>query len=342
MKVLCLWYATEEETNFIKAALPAGSEVVAPKGEYLSRFDCDYSDVKHLAPDADAMIAFSVPDGVLDIAENLRVFSWLHSGVDDLGLMGALDLFKRRGVKLANIRGANAVAVAEQAMMFVLALAKKTLLKHRATEEGRFLFPLYADEHRSAMLHGRTLGIIGVGNIGGRIAKHAKGFDMQVLGVRRTKDGPPVDFFDAMHGVDELHEVLAKCDYVVLATPDTKETHQFFGAAELSAMKRSAFLINISRGMLIQEKPLYDALMSGILRGFATDVWWQYNYGKSFPIGWGSRLGIQKLPNVTVSNDQAANADDVLRRNIQWGTQNLVEFAAGGPMKREVRLDLGY
>ncbi|MER9776443.1 NAD(P)-dependent oxidoreductase [Mesorhizobium sp. M0220] len=342
MKVLCLWYATDTEISLIRKALPPGTEVVAPSGQYLSRFDCDYSDVKHLAPDADAIIAFSVPEGILQIAEKLKVFSWLHSGVDDLGLMGALDLFKQRGVKLANIRGANAVAVAEQAMMFVLALAKKTLLKHRATEEGRFLFPLYDDEYRSGMLHGRTIGVIGIGNIGGRIAKHAKGFDMQTLGVRRTKGGPPVEFFDAVYGVDELHDVLPKCDYVVLATPDTKETHQFFGAAELVAMKRSAFLINISRGMLIQEKPLYEALTSGTLHGFATDVWWQYNYGQTFPIGWGSRLGIHKLPNVITSNDQAANADDVLERNIIWGSQNLAEFVSGTPMKREVRLDLGY
>ncbi|WP_292721334.1 NAD(P)-dependent oxidoreductase [Mesorhizobium sp.] len=187
MKVLCLWYATDAEISLIKEVLPPGTEVVTPGGEYLSRFECDYSDVKHLAPDADAIIAFSVPEGILQIAKKLKVFSWLHSGVDDLGLMGALDLFKQRGVKLANIRGANAVAVAEQAMMFVLALAKKTLLKHRATEEGKLLFPLYDDEYGSGMLHGRTIGLIGIGNIGGRIAKRAKGFDMQTLGVRRTR-----------------------------------------------------------------------------------------------------------------------------------------------------------
>jgi phosphoglycerate dehydrogenase-like enzyme len=342
MKVLCLWYATDDEITFIKDALPAGVEVVAPKGEPLSRFDCDYADVEHLAPDADAILAFSVPDGVLKVARNLKIFSWLHSGVDDLGLMGALDLFRERGVKLANIRGANAVAVAEQAMMFVLGLAKKTLLKHQATEEGRFLFPLYADEYRSAMLHRRTIGVIGVGNIGSRIAKHAKGFDMQVLGLRRNAEGPLPDFFDEMYGIEQLHRVLPHCDYVVLATPDTKETHQFFGKEELAVMKSSAFLINISRGMLIQEKPLHEALTSGQLRGFATDVWWQYNYGKTFPIGWGSRLGIHKLANVITSNDQAANADDVLERNIRWGVQNLAEYYAGEPIKREVTLSLGY
>ncbi|RZN07879.1 phosphoglycerate dehydrogenase [Bradyrhizobium genosp. SA-3] len=341
MKVVCFWYATDDEINYIKSAMPLGTVVIAPEGEYLSRFDCAYSDVKDLVADADAIIAFSVPDGALEIARKLKLFSWLHSGVDDLRQMGALSLFKRRGVKLANIRGANGVAVAEQAMMFVLALAKKTLLKHQASLERHKPFPLYADDYRAAMLHGRTMGIIGIGNIGSRIAKHAKGFDMRVLGVRRNK-GKRVENVDSVHGMDELHSVLAQCDYVILATPNTPETHQFFGQAELDAMKPSAFLINIARGMLMQEKPLYQALTSGSLRGYAADAWWTYGFGRAFPIGTGSRLGVHKLPNVVGSDDQAANADDVLQRNIEWGTQNLVEFAAGKPISREVNLELGY
>lgn len=73
MKVLCLWYATDDEMARIKAGLPPGTEVVAPKGEYFSRFDCDYADVKDLAPDADAIIALSVPEGLLDDAAKLKM-----------------------------------------------------------------------------------------------------------------------------------------------------------------------------------------------------------------------------------------------------------------------------
>ncbi|MCA1444831.1 phosphoglycerate dehydrogenase [Ensifer sp. IC4062] len=341
MKVLCLWYATDDEIASIKNSLPPGTEVVAPKGEYLSRFDCSYAHTKNLAADVDAIIAFSVPDGILEKARNLKVFSWLHSGVDDLRMMGATSLFKERGVKLANIRGANGVAVAEQAMMFVLALAKQTIKKHNVMRQGDRLFPLYADEHRSSMLHNRTIGLIGVGNIGERIAKHAKGFDMRVLGVRRNKKKTS-EYVDAMYGMDELHSVIAESDYIVLAAPNTPETDQFWGKPELEAMKPSAYLINISRGSIVQEKPLYDALQSGRLRGYASDVWPIYQYGRSFPIGFLPRLGIHQLPNVIVSDDQAANADDVLERNIAWGTQNIAQFFAGEPMTREVNLDLGY
>lgn len=171
MKVLCLWYATEEEINSIKKAMPPDTEVVAPQGDYFSRFDCSYSELERHAVDADAFIGFAIPEGLLENASKLRLLCWLHSGCDDIDLA----LLKKRGVKVANGRGANAVAIAEQALMFVLALAKKTLMKHQAAVEGRRSFPLWADEHRLAMLHGRTLGLIGVGNIGSRIAKYAKG-----------------------------------------------------------------------------------------------------------------------------------------------------------------------
>lgn len=341
MKVLCLWYANEEEINLIKSKLPAGTEVVAPRGDYLSRFDCSYADTAKLAVDADAMIGLSLPEGLLEVAKKLKMFCWMHSGVDDIRQFGALNHFKQHGIKLANIRGSNANAVAEHAMMFVLALAKKTMLKHQASLERDRLLPLYGDENRSTMLDGRTMTIIGLGSIGSRIAKHAKGFDMRVVGIRRNK-GRSAENVDSMHGMDELHAVLAQSDFVVLAAPSTRETYQFFGRAEFEAMKASAYLVNVSRGMLIQEKALHEALTSGRLRGFAADVWGQYPYGRFFPVHWGSRLQIHRLPNVLSSYDQAANADDVLHRNIEWGTQSLADFAAGRPITREVNLDLGY
>jgi phosphoglycerate dehydrogenase-like enzyme len=75
--------------------------------------------------------------------------------------------------------------------------------------------------------------------------------------------------------------------------------------------------VNVARGNLIQEKPLYEALTSCRLRGFAADVWQRYEFGRSFLFGYMSRLEVHKLPNVICSLDQAANADDVLERNIE-------------------------
>lgn len=341
MKVLCLWHANEEELSYIRGQMPSGTEIVAPQGEYFSRFEGSYEDLKDHAVDADAFIGWTLPQGLPQIAKNLKFLSWCHSGVDDLAQMGVLSLAKQRGFKIANIRGANAIAVAEQAMMFVLALAKKTLLKHERAQENGVFFPLFGEEHRSTMLYDRTIGVIGVGSIGSHIARCAKGFGMHVLGVRRNKERP-AEFVDSMHGMDELHSVLGKCDYVVLATPNTGETFNFFGKAEIAAMKPTAFLINIARGNLVQEKPLHEALTSGRLRGYGADVWPWYSFGGKFPASNATRLQLQKLPNVVCSNDQCHDADGVLERYIEWGTQNLVEFATGKPLTREIDLDLGY
>lgn len=339
MKVLCLWHATDDELGEVRRGLPAGVEVVAPRGDYFSRFEGTYEE---LAPhaDADVFLGWTLPVGLLEKADNLKLLSYLHVGVDDLNL----PLLKQKGVKVANIRGANSIAVAEHAMMMILALAKKTVDRHRtASEQGRgSFFPLWESEDtRASVLNGRTLGVIGVGNIGRLVAKYAKSFDMRVLGVRRNKDLSDENV-DSMYGMDELHSVLAECDYVVIASPVTQENAGFFGKAELEAMKPSAFLVNIARARLVQEKPLYEALTTGRLRGFASDVWWRYDYGQFFPVSYFPRLPVHQLPNVLASWSDAHNTDDVMQRSIEYGIQSVMEFVEGQTITKEVNLDLGY
>lgn len=170
-----------------------------------------------------------------------------------------------------------------------------------------------------------------------------KAFDMHVLGVRRNKERP-AEGVESMHGIDELPSVLAKSDYIVLAAPITKETRHLIGKPELAAVKSSAFLINVSRGNLIEERALHEALTSGRLRGYAADVWWSYESAplkRAFP-GGSTRLDVHKLPNVLCSFGEAHNADDVLERNLQYGIQSLVEFTSSKPITREIDLELGY
>ncbi|WP_420969506.1 NAD(P)-dependent oxidoreductase [Bradyrhizobium sp. B120] len=171
--------------------------------------------------------------------------------------------------------------------------------------------------------------------------RHAKGFGMRVLGVRRNKS-TPVDNVDAMYGVDELISILPPCDYVVVATPNTPETIRFFGKAHFAAMKPTAFLVNVARGKCVQEQPLHEALTTGRLRGFAADVWPRYEFGQSFPIGYMSRLDVHRLPNVVGSLGEGGNADDLLERHMQFGCESVSEFVLGNPVRREVNLDRGY
>ncbi|MER9371951.1 NAD(P)-dependent oxidoreductase [Mesorhizobium sp. M0491] len=266
MKALCLWHATDEELKYVKAAIPSGTEIVVPEGEYFSRFECTYSSIARHAVAADVFLGWTIPEGIPEISKNLKMLSWFHSGVDDLGEIGFLTQAKQCEIKVANMR---------------------------------------------------------------------------VLGVRRNKDRQDENV-DTMYGMDDLHLVLAQCDYVAFAVPVTGKTFQLLGEAELAVMKPSALLVNCSRGNLIKERSLYKALTTGRFRGYAADAWPYYAWPRFFPGQFEPRLQLHRLPNVIGSHDQSHNADGVLERYIEFGVENVVEFINGRPPSREVSLDLGY
>ncbi|RUW30323.1 phosphoglycerate dehydrogenase, partial [Mesorhizobium sp. M1A.F.Ca.IN.020.06.1.1] len=301
-------------------------------------FDLTLESIADTISDVDCFVGWVMPDGALNIAKKLKLICWMHTGCDELDLQR----LKTLGVQVTNLRGANSVPVAEHAMAIILGLAKRLLFKHQACVTGDPL-EVFADHTRSGMMDGRTIGIIGLGQIGSAIGKRAKAFDMRVLGVRlHPERGAGVA--DEVFGIDKLHHVLSQSDYVVLSTPITQQTEAFIGAAEIAAMKHRSILVNVARGNLIQEKPLYDALKSGKIVGYGADVWWNYKnaYPATYHFPAPSRTGIQRLPNVIGTGDQAVNADDVLDRNISRSIESLNQFANNTPLAWKIDLDLGY
>ena len=216
-------------------------------------------------------------------------------------------------------------------------------MKHAMVQAGEAAFPLYDDKYRAGTLKDRTLAIVGLGSIGLELARRARAFDMTVLGIRKNPSHT-TPLVDEMHGMDRLHDVLSRADYVVLATPLTSETNQFFGAAAFAAMKPGAYLVNIARGNLIQEMALHDALTSERIAGFGCDVW--FNYERSIPATYHfpvpSRTGVHKLPSVLGSGDQACNADGVLEAHFERAVQSVTEFAEQAPLTHEIDLRAGY
>jgi phosphoglycerate dehydrogenase-like enzyme len=338
-KVLLTWQATAEEVGRVRAALPADTEIVAQRiTPTLSRFDATYASLADDARDADAIMGWVLPPGILEIARELKLIAWLHAGCDELDF----PTLKRRGIRVTNLRGANSTAVVEHAMALLLGCAKRLIMKHRAVVEGTAL-PLYQNGVQGLMLEGRTLLVVGLGQIGSGIARRAKAFDMKVIGVRRNPEKGG-DHVDSIHGPSDLLSILPFADYVVLALPLTTESDQFFGEAEIGAMQSHAFLINIARGNLVRELPLFQALQDGRIAGYAADVWWTYT--NSFPATYHfpvpSRTGLHKMPSVLGSGDQAANVEGIVMRNIDRGIQTLVEFASSKPLTGEIDLELGY
>ena len=174
---------------------------------------------------------------------------------------------------------------------------------------------------------GKTVGIVGVGNIGGEVARLAKAFRMQVIGCRRRQRR--VRYVDELVPPDRLGELLARSDYVVLALPLTSDTEGLFGEEELRAMRDDAWLINISRGQVVNEPMLLRALKERWIAGACLDVF------QEEPLPEESELW--SLPNVIVTPHNSGRSPLNLERGTELFLENLRRFAAGRPLRNRVR-----
>jgi phosphoglycerate dehydrogenase-like enzyme len=339
MKVLLTWQATPAEIGAFAAALPPDALIVAqPPGPSFSRFDCSLESIAPDLEDSEVIAGWVLPEGALARARNLKLLIWMHAGCDELDF----PTLKSRGVSITNIRGANAVSVAEHAIALLLGVAKRLPQAREAVLASR-ISPYYVQGQHSALLEGRTVGLVGLGQIGTAIAKRLRAFDMRVIATRRHPERPS-EHVDAVYPRGALLEMLGLSDYVILATPLTRETDGLFGRVELAAMKPGAFLVNIARGNLVQEAALAEALESGRLMGYGTDVWWFYAnaYPASYHFPVPSRTGIHTQPNVLGTGGQASNAVGVVERCIVKAIESVSDFVHHDPLRWRIDLNLEY
>lgn len=215
-----------------------------------------------LVKDMDAMIVGldEVTRRVIEEARSLRIISKYGVGVDNIDLEAAAE----RGIIVTYTPGANAPAVAELTWGLILALARNIVTHHLRLKGGSL------KRQTGWELWDKTLGIIGLGNIGREVAKRASAFGMRVLAY-----DPYVDREHAEgHGAElcPLERVLSESEVVSLHCPLTPETEGIIGSKELEMMKRGALLINTARRGLVEEAALYKALKEGKLRGAAFDT----------------------------------------------------------------------
>lgn len=203
---------------------------------------------------------------LIERAPKLRFIQSISAGIDQY----SRELLAARGIRLASARGANERAVAEHAMALILALARK-LPEARDNQAKRVWRGMIGElDRREDELGGKTLLIVGLGRIGGRLARFAKAFEMRVMGIRRNPAAGN-NGADTLHGIAELPALLPEADFVVLTCPLTPETEGLVGAEALGAMKRSAVLVNVARGRCVDETALLAALREGRIAGAALD-----------------------------------------------------------------------
>jgi len=204
---------------------------------------------------------------LLKRAERLRFIQSIGAGTDQF----PCEELARRGIRLASARGVNARAVAEHAMALMLALNRR-LPEARDNQTKSVWRGMIGDlAQREDELDGKTLLIVGLGDIGGRLARLAKAFDMRVVGLRRD---PALGrgAADAVHPMGELDRLLPDADLVALTCPLTADTEHLIDAAALARMKPSAYLVNVARGRVIDEPALIEALAARRIAGAGLDV----------------------------------------------------------------------
>ena len=213
------------------------------------------------------MITDRIDQELLEHAPNLRMVANMAVGYDNIDLAAAT----ARGVRVSNTPGVLTEATADLTFGLILATARRIVEGDKRTRSGGFkLFaPLL---FLGSEVSGKTLGIIGMGEIGKALAKRARGFDMPVIyHSRRRIDSAEEHALNARYV--SLHEVLTDADFVSLHVPLSPETRHLIGEAELKQMKSTAFLINASRGPVVDEHALLDALRNKVIAGAGLDVY---------------------------------------------------------------------
>ena len=219
-------------------------------------------------PEADVVVVSGLWDNaLLDKAPRLQLVQSISAGVDQYGQ----DAFRARGVRLASAQGVNANAVSEHAMALILATAR-LLPQARDNQAKHHWRGMIGDiPQREDELGGKTLLVVGLGRIGGRLARLARAFGMTVVGLRRDP-AAGAEGADEVHAISDLHAWLPRADFVALCCPLTPETTNLIDAAALAAMKPTARLVNVARGKVVDEPALVSALCDGRIAGAALDV----------------------------------------------------------------------
>ncbi len=205
-------------------------------------------------------------NGLIELGGRLRFVQSIGSGTDQFDKTA----LAARGIRLASAAGVNARAVAEHALALILALARR-LPEARDNQAARIWRGMIGDlTQREDELGGKTLLIVGLGRIGGRLAQLAKAFDMRVVGFRRDPAAGR-GAADSVHALAALPEFLPRADFVALTCPLTVETRGVIDAKALGLLPPAACVVNVARGPCVVEADLVAALREGRLAGAAVD-----------------------------------------------------------------------
>ncbi|MBI4530551.1 MAG: D-2-hydroxyacid dehydrogenase [Candidatus Latescibacteria bacterium] len=263
---------------------------------------------------------------VVQCGEQLRWIQPFSAGMDGWIYPETIE----RGIVITNAAGVFAIHVAEHAFALLLSLTRgissfvRNQLEH--TWGGRH-------GTRIVEVSGGTLGIIGLGGIGTAIAQRGKAFEMRVLAIDPVRTGKP-PFVDELWKPHHLDDFLGESDVVMIAAPHTAETDKLIGKKQFSMMKRTSYLVNISRGKIVDQAALIEALKAGWIAGAGLDVC------EEEPLPPESELW--EMENVVITPHAAGGSQRRHKRMVDFFCENLKRYLNGEPLLNVVDQKRGF
>ena len=284
---------------------------------------------------ADAVVAGEIKREVIQRAKKLKIIFVPYVGIDAL----PLDYIKTHGIRISNVHG-NARSVAERCIALALSFYGKIIDYHNDLKQfkwhGYWAKGTLSDTWES--IQGKTCTVIGTGEIGKAIARYLKVFDCRTIGFKKRAVTEKPDCFDEI--TTDLNEALEKGELIFVTLPLTEDTRGMFSAEILHRLK-GKFLVNVGRGLIVDEEGLYRALKEGILAGAGIDTW--YNYPeKGETTTKPSKYPIHELPNVILSPHLAGFTPQAAGVNIEQTIENIRSYIQTGRATYEVDPDLMY
>jgi phosphoglycerate dehydrogenase-like enzyme len=291
---------TADLLDALDGAIPSDSVVVA---------DTPAESRDHVGT-VDGIVTYDLDDGLLAAATDLRWIQCLSAGVDHYDL----DALRERGIVLTNSSGIHAEPIAEQVLCYLLMFERGIVQGTRQQARNAW------ERFEGSELRGKTVGVVGVGAIGTRVAEVCSALGTTVLGTKRDTSERPAAV-DELFAADDYHEILRRSDYVVLACPLTEETEGLVGGPEFRLMSSETVLVNVARGGVVDEAALTRALQNRAIRGAALDVFEEEPLPADSPL-W-------DLSNVVVTPHMAGSTPKKPERWREILTQNYEALAAG-------------
>ncbi|WP_378954093.1 D-2-hydroxyacid dehydrogenase [Pelosinus sp. sgz500959] len=294
---------------------------VSPDSTIIS---CDLEQANEYIADADILVTWGGMD-IRPLHQNAPKLKWVHAlsaGVESL----LYPEMQASHTLLTNSRGIHGIPISEHVLAMMLAFTRglNVFIRQQPNKQWK----------RTPVeeIHDKTIGIVGLGSIGREIAKKAKGMGMHVVASKRTMTTEI--FVDKIYAPNQLNELLAISDFVVVALPLVEETKNLFTIKEFSAMKSSAYFINIARGAVVNEDDLIKALEEKLIKGAGLDVFVNEPLSDTSPL-W-------DMKNVIITPHLAALSPNYLDRAIKLFADNLSRFIQHKEMLNVIDKTKGY